>query len=492
MDSITRNTLFYGDNLDILREYIQDESIDLIYLDPPFNSKKTYNILFKDESGFDSEAQITAFDDTWHWGEQAEETYFELVNKAAPNIATMISALREFIGSNQMMAYLVMMAVRLIELHRVLKPTGSLYLHCDPTASHYLKIVLDAVFGVRNYRNEIVWCYTRPSSPIKQFPRTHDTIFWYSKTESAIFNRDSIRIPYHPETLARSDRKPGVKSAMGTKGKNRLHPLGKIPESWWTIPMLQGNSRERLGYPTQKPEALLERIIKASSNEGDWVLDPFSGCGTAIAVAQSFNRKWIGIDITCLAIALHKNRLTGMFGLEPKKDYDIIGEPQSLHDARQLALDNRFQFEWWALSLIQARPIGNKKKGKDKGIDGIKIFTDEHRGKAKKILVQVKSGHVNSALIRDFRGTIEREEAAIGIFITLKQPTRDMKTEALEAGYYVAPLTNQKYRKIQIVTIEDLLNEEKVDLPQTATDKTFKKAKKVIKKAEEEQQQFDL
>jgi len=549
MGNITRNTLFYGDNLDILREYIDDESIDLIYLDPPFNSNRSYNVLFKDESGSDSEAQITAFDDSWHWGETAEETYYELVNNSSPEIATLIGALRQFIGTNQMMAYLVMMTIRLIELHRVLKPSGSIYLHCDPTASHYLKILLDVIFGYKNFKNEIIWKRTSAHSDTVQgniihMGRIHDVILYNIKSD--LVRRNEIFTSYDDDYINSFYRKidengrrytldnitgPGGASKGNPQyeflgvtrywryGRERMQELyeqgriiqtkpGNVPrykryldempgvplqDIWVDILPIQSQSNERLGYPTQKPLSLLERIIKTSSNENDLILDPFSGCGTAITAAQKLNRNWIGIDITHLAIALHKNRLKDMFGIEPKKDYDIIGEPRSLHDAKQLAQTDRFQFEWWALSLIEARPAGGKIKGSDKGIDGIISFTDEAKGKVKQVLVQVKSGHVNSGLIRDFRGTIERENNAVmGIFITLENPSKNMETEALEAGYYVSPFTGLKHRKIKICTIEDLLDEIKPDLPVSASFSTFKKAQKVKKDKEAQQGKLDI
>ena len=534
MGTIARNTLFYGDNLNILRDYISDESIDLIYLDPPFNSNRTYNVLFKDESGFDSQAQITAFDDAWHWGEQAEETYYHLVNNSSPEIATMIGALRQFIGTNQMMAYLVMMSIRLIELHRILKPTGSIYLHCDPTTSHYLKIILDTILSPNNFINEVIWRRQNSKSlAFNRYASNHDVIFRYSKSNNWIWNptyKDyseaylnnfykyieegtGRRYRLSDITNPNKDRPNLTYEFLGinrvwrwTKSRmQRAYEDGRIVQKneksvpqfkryldeqkgvliddiWDDINPIQSQAIERLGYPTQKPIALIERIIQASSNPGDIVLDPFSGCGTAIAAAQKLNRKWIGIDITYLAIALHKNRLKDMYGIEAKKDYDVFGEPESIPDAKQLAHDNRYQFQWWALSLIDARPVGDNKKGSDKGIDGIITFTDDPGGKVKKILVQVKSGHVNSGLIRDFRGTMEREaNAELGVFITLDNPTKDMDVEALEAGYYVSPVNQKKYLKIQILTIVDLFNGLRPDLPQTASYSTFRKAGKVNK-----------
>lgn len=534
MIPITENTLFYGDNLQILREYIPDESVDLIYLDPPFNSKRTYNVLFRDESGKDSEAQIAAFEDTWHWDAKAEETYYELINISPEQVVSTISSFREFIGTNQMMAYLVMMAIRLVELHRVLKKTGSLYLHCDATASHYLKILLDVVFGADQFRNEILWKRSTPrGNASRKLAVSCDTILFYTKTGKHTWNR--IYGEYRPEyikkyyNVAEKDgRLFQPTSLLGHKGVNPVYewrgitkpwrypehrleeleqenklywpPKGKIPRLkryldeqkgqplqslWDDIPPINSQAVERLGYPTQKPLTLLERIVTASSNEGDTVLDPFCGCGTTVAAAQKLDRKWIGIDITHLSIALLKYRLKDMFKTKEKEDYKVVGEPQSLLGAKQLAEDNRYQFQWWALSLVRAKPLGatpggkKGKKGADKGIDGIINFIDDSSGKVKRILVQVKSGHVHAGDIRDLKGTVEREKAAIRAFITLKPATKPMKTEATSTGFYYSEGWSMNYPKIQILTIEELLNGVHVNMP--PYNKTFKEAKKVSK-----------
>lgn len=253
-----------------------------------------------------------------------------------------------------------------------------------------------------------------------------------------------------------------------------------LGDVWTDISQIRGTNAELLGYPTQKPVALLERIIQASSNEGDVVLDPFCGCGTAIAAAHKLGRHWIGIDITHLSIALLKYRLEGMFGIKDKVDYRVIGEPEDVGSAEQLARDDRYQFQWWALSLVRAKPLGGDgregKKGSDKGVDGVITFMDDGSGKPKRALIQVKSGKVNSALIRDLRGTVEREGAAIGVFITLEAPSRDMQTEAVSAGFYRSPL-GKDYPKIQILTIEQLLQGAQVEMPPTYT--TFKQAERV-------------
>jgi len=530
-----QNKLYYGDNLPILRQHIANESVDLIYLDPPFNSNRNYNVLFKDESGHDSEAQMTAFEDTWHWNQVTENLYQELVTNSAPNVSSMISALHDFIGTNQMMAYLVMMSARLVELHRVLKPTGSLYLHCDPTASHYLKIVLDTIIGIENFRNEIIWKRSDPKGhAFTRFPSTHDVILFYSKGSQQTWNSqyteyDPSYLKSHysniePETNRRytlsdctnpNPDRPNLTYEWNqllrvwrwTKEKmQKLHDEGRlvytksgmprykryldemegtpITTIWTDIPFINSQAQERLGYPTQKPLALLERIINASSNPGDIVLDPFCGCGTAVAAAQKLGRSWIGIDITHLSIALQKYRLKDMFGLEEKKDYAVVGEPEDLDSARQLANDDRYQFQWWALSLIKARPLGGDggkegKKGSDKGIDGIINFIDDSKGKPKRVIVQVKSGKVKSGDIRDLRGVIDREGAAIGVFVTLDSASRDMKTEAATVGVYNSQFWGRTYPKLQILTIEDLLRGKTIDMPQTTNAATFKQAEKV-------------
>jgi len=309
VSEVWENKLYFGDNLQILRDHIKDESVDLIYLDPPFNSKATYNVLFAEQNGTRSQAQIKAFDDTWHWGMESEEAFHELVTEGPGKLPDLMDALRRFLGTNDMMAYLAMMAIRLVELRRVLKSTGSIYLHCDPTASHYLKLVMDAVFGHSHFLNEIVWCYTGPSSPgMRIFGRKHDIIFWYARGSKWTFNVDAVRLPYAESTK----RNEGRRTGWTTGNPNsivQLNPLGKWPEDWWRMHVLPPAARERLGYPTQKPEALLERIIQASSNEGDLVLDPFCGCGTTIAVAERLKRRWIGIDSSSVAIELTKQRL---------------------------------------------------------------------------------------------------------------------------------------------------------------------------------------
>ncbi|HGJ66682.1 TPA: site-specific DNA-methyltransferase [bacterium] len=464
------NFLYYGDNLDIIRKYITDESVDLIYLDPPFNSKANYNILYKEPSGEPSEAQITAFEDTWHWTEDAEKAFSEIVKFAPAQVVEMMSAFRQFIKRNDMMAYLTMMCIRLLELKRILKDTGSIYLHCDPTASHYLKIVMDTIFDVKNFRNEIVWCYSGGGIPTNDFPRKHDIILRYSKTNKFFF--EPVYRPYTQGTIQRG--------RTAIKGNKELNPKGTPITDWWFSNLecdhcgekLSANLKrivsptdpENLGYPTQKPEELLERIIKSSSKEGDIILDPFCGCGTTIAVAQKLKRNWIGIDITHLAINIIKWRIKSVFGIEPKKDYKVIGEPEDLTGAKELASQNRYQFQWWALSLIDARPFGDKKKGADTGIDGYIYFMEE-KNKISKAIVQVKSGNTSVKDIRDLGHVLDREKAEIGIFVTMHEPTEPMKTEAIQKGFYKSKILQKDYSRIQILTIEEIFGGKKPNIP---------------------------
>jgi len=466
------NTLYYGDNLDILRRYIPDNSIDLIYLDPPFKSDQNYNILFKEKNGTDSVAQIKIFEDTWHWDKKAEETYVEITEKVPKRVADLVIALRKFLGSNDMMAYLVMMVIRLVELHRVLKDTASIYLHCDPTASHYLKLVMDAVFEAKNFRNEIIWHYRTGNIAKKQFQRKHDIILFYSKTETNIFTPQELK-EYYAQLYGPQFR-PSFKGRKHGKDKYGEYRISFVDDVW-DISAVFTLSKEHLDYPTQKPERLLERIIKASSKEGGLILDPFCGCGTSIAVAEKLKRKWIGIDITHLAISLMRHRLMDTFG--DKTKHEVIGEPVDLKGAEALAKQDPYQFEWWALGLVGARPAeSEKKKGKDKGIDGYIYFYDEPQ-KTKKIFIQVKSGHVNPAQIRDLRGVVEREQAQIGAFITFQRPTHGMRTEAISAGFYKSPGWNKDYPRIQILTIKELLEGKRIDYP-PKTSITYKKAEK--------------
>ncbi len=535
------NHLYYGDNLDVLRRYIADESVDLVYLDPPFNSNATYNVLFA-EHGEKAASQIKAFEDTWTWDDEAARTYFETV-QAGGEVANALKAFYTLLSTSNMMAYLAMMAPRLVELRRVLKPTGSIWLHCDPTASHYLKLLMDAVFGPENFRNEIVWKRTTAHSDSKRAGRIHDILLFYSKGREYQWNR--VYQPYddaYVERYYRYKDEDGRAYASGDvaaagpgparvfRGELREPPPGshwrfsqeKLDEhiasgrifftkngfprykryldempgmplqDIWADKDVQAVvswSAEGLGYPTQKPEALLERIINASSNEGDVVLDPFCGCGTAIAVAQRLKRRWVGIDITHLAVNLMKHRLLSAFGEGIKAEYDVIGEPVDVAGARQLAKDDPYQFQWWALGLVGARPV-EQKKGADKGIDGRIYFHEGDPTDLKQVILSVKAGaNLHRNMVHELNGVLQREGAQIGVLITMEEPTKPMREEAAAAGFYESPWG--KHRRLQLFTVAALLDGMRVDAPPMGqVDRTLKKAPKA--KATHHQPALDL
>lgn len=488
---MAQNFLYYGDNLDILRRYIKEATVNLVYLDPPFKSNQNYNVLFQEKNGSQSKAQIKVFEDTWQWDQEAASTYQEIIETGPEKVSKAMQAFRMFLGDNDMLAYLSMMAPRLVELRRVLKPTGSIYLHCDPTASAHLRLLMDAIFGAKNFRNEIIWHYRRWTAQSKKFQRLHDVILFYSKNEDYIFNQ--LLIPYTPGSAQR--KKQGIlhrfkRGEEPVLVSNRELQMEGVPENdVWHIPFIAPSAKERLGYPTQKPEALLERIIRVSSNEGDVVLDPFCGCGTAIAVSQKLNRYWIGVDITHLAIGLIKHRLQDTFGSQMSLLYKVIGEPTDLASAKTLASEDPYQFQWWTLGLAGARPA-EQKKGTDKGVDGRLYFHDE-ANKTKQIILQVKGGHTSSAHIRDLRGVIDREKADIGVLITLQEPSKEMLKEAAGAGFYLSPGWNKHYPRLQILTVEELLNRKTIDYPAPEfTNITFKKASRLIKKRGEQEELF--
>ena len=518
------NALYYGDNLAVLREYISDESVDLIYLDPPFNSNASYNVLFREKSGEDSPAQIKAFTDTWQWTQETERTYeLDIIqNPATPlQVKEMVAALRQFVGTNAMTAYLVMMAPRLVELHRVLKPTGSIYLHCDPTAGHYLRLLMDATFGKERFKSQIVWKRTSAHSDTRQGRKQHgricDLILFYTKGESWTWNplyteydKDYIDQSYR-HTEEETGRRYQLDNMTGPgearKGNpsyevmgvtrywrysqermNRLISEGRVVQTrpgavprykryldempgvplqdlWTDINPIGSRAKERLGYPTQKPQSLLERIILSSSNPGDVVLDPFCGCGTAVAAAEKLQRRWLGIDVTHLAVALMKSRLKTAFNLLPVRDYQVFGEPVDAGSARALWQQDPFQFQFWAVSLLEAQPQDRARRGPDRGIDGILYFIDGPRRSPQKVVIQVKGGKVSSPVIRDLKGVVEREKAAMGLFITLEEPTRAMLTEAASGGLFHSHIWNRDYPKIQIRTISQMLQGPGFDLP---------------------------
>jgi len=493
------NVLYYGDNLDVLRRHIRDESIDLIYLDPPFNSNADYNVLFS-EHGEKAAAQVQAFTDTWTWDTDARRDYEEIV-EAGGRVADTMRAFYTMLGGSDMMAYLARMSLRLVELHRVLKPTGSLFLHCDPTASHYLKLLLDSIFGPKHFRNEIAWCYWGPGSPgQRQFSRKHDVILWYAAGPTWTFNADAVRVAHADKTV--ENYKVGLVGsgfAAGDVGAVRaLDSGGKIPEDWWPI-AIAPRGKEYLGYPTQKPIKLLERIVLAASNPSDVVLDPFCGCGTTVDAAQGLGRRWIGIDVTHLAVGLIKHRLADRYGPEIVSTYKVVGEPTTVDGARELAHQDRFQFQAWALGLVGARIAGSDKKGGDKGIDGRLYFHDAPNAPSKQIVLSVKAGHLVPSFVRDLRGVMEREQAEIAVLISFEEPTAGMRAEAAEAGFYVSGQDDrlkenpwgQKYPRIQLLTVRELLDGRSIEYPHvTGANVTLRRAQRAREAAPEKIELF--
>ena len=532
-------TLYYGDNLDILSRHLAAESVDLVYLDPPFNSAQSYNAFFQEKDGTAAASQIKAFEDTWHWNIEAEAVYRQITEQPG-KVSEVMQAFRTFLGSNDMMAYLAMMAPRLVGLRRVLKPTGSLYLHCDPTASHYLKLLLDAVFGAVCFQNEIVWQRTNAHNfKSKGYVRANDVIFFYTKSGDYTFNDqftaygsaqmsrfkpDENGRLYKAENMTfstrnpsrqfewRGTRPPGNRSwgasveqlekwfaegriLLKKDGTPRLDGLkiyldetkGKpLTTNWTDIERISNTSAERLGYPTQKPVALLERIILTSSNPGDVVLDPFCGCGTSTDAAQKLGRQWIGIDITHLAITLIKGRLRDTYGTDLAMQ--VIGEPTDLAGARQLASENKYQFQWWALGLVGARPF-EEKKGADGGIDGKILFRDDPKSaKPEQIILSVKGGKLKADDVRALGHVVAREGAAIGVLIALHEPTAGMRADAASAGFYTHKLNGLQYPKLQLVTVAELLDGRTIARPSNiaAGDETFKKAPKAKAKGGEQ------
>lgn len=558
--------LFFGDNLEILREHIPDESIDLVYLDPPFNSNQSYNVLFKERDARPSTAQIEAFGDTWHWTPETQVQYEELVTSATVpgGVAKAVDAFSLMLGQNDVMAYLVMMTPRLLELHRVLKPTGSLYLHCDPTASHYLKIICDQIFDPRNFRNEIIWRRTGAHAPRKSYGPIHDTILFYTKSNKCFFN--VLRMPYmngHVDSRYKLDATGGLKFVSGgnvltgagkTQGesgmpwrgfnpssKNRhwaipgflseqmpaefmdlsvLQKLEKLYEAglidisegaewptpvrylrsgdgspigdiWAYQPYTEGTmygtgkgidadvqwlgptAPERLGYPTQKPLGVLQRVIRSSCPDNGVVLDPFCGCGTTIAAAESLGRSWIGIDITYLAIALIEQRLQDAY---PGIEYRSHGAPKDMAGAEKLFLISHKNFETWVVRQIGGRP--NPKQGGDEGADGIiRFFID---GKTwGTVVISVKGGDkLNPSMVRDLIGTVSKEKAEMGLLITRAAPTDGMLKTASKEGFYEwsfksrprpgyteMEIPKEKFPKIQIITVQEILKGVRPHLP---------------------------
>ena len=540
--ALADNCLFYGDNLDVLRRHVKDDSVDLVYLDPPFNSNQDYNVLFREQEGHKASAQIRAFEDTWQWDETAAATFHDVV-ECGGRVSEVLQAFRLFLGTNDMLSYLTMMAPRLVELHRAMRTTGSLYLHCDPTASHYLKLLLDAVFGPQHFRSEIVWKRSSAHSDAKQGRKLHghihDVLFFYTKSDDWTWN--PVYVAYEKEYVeskynhvdSSTGRRYRLDNLTGPGGASKGNPSyevmgitrhwryskanmdelilagrivqtkpGTVPQYkryldempglglgdvWTDISPINSQAAERLGYPTQKPQALLERIIASSSNRGDVVLDPFCGCGTAIAAAEKLNRRWIGIDITHLAIGLIRSRLRDSYGRS--LTYQLLGEPTTIDDAEKLAAEDKFQFQAWALGLVGARP-SQVKKGADGGADGRLFFhVGGKAAKTSQVVISVKGGHLKADDVRALDGVRNRENAEIGVLISFEEPTKKMRTDAASLGLFDTPWG--AYPRIQLLTVNELLKGQQIQYPHvTGGNQTFKAAPRA--KVREGAIQFDL
>jgi site-specific DNA-methyltransferase (adenine-specific) len=475
------NTLYYGDNLEVLRKYIKDESVDLCYIDPPFNSKRNYNQIYNN-IGSEDRAQAQAFVDTWTWDTDAEEGFKQILsndgNRFTAQTIDLIAGLQKVLKKGSLLAYLVSMTLRIVEIFRALKPTGSFYLHCDPTSSHYLKLVLDSVFigGGGEFQNELIWCYSIGGKSVKRFARKHDVIFFYTKSNKDIhvFNAQAASIARKLNTHMRmsvdADGRQYQEKTDKKSGKVYRYYVdqGKIAEDYWTdIETLNREDAERLGYPTQKPEALLSRIIGSSSPENGVILDAYCGCGTTISVAQQLGRQWIGIDITYQSISLILRRLEGQFRdkwheIEPT--IKLNGIPRDMESAVALAnkADDRVrkEFEKWAvLTYTSNRAIINDKKGADAGIDGVAYFQtgSEETGK---MVFQVKSGGVGRGDIAKLNSDRQREGAELAVFITLQEPTEPMRREAKAVGTYQLQHYPQPFDRVGIVTAREILEGE--------------------------------
>ncbi|MBW4679668.1 MAG: site-specific DNA-methyltransferase [Microcoleus vaginatus WJT46-NPBG5] len=469
------NRLFYGDNLEMLRQFIPDNSVDLCYIDPPFNSNRSYYQLYNNQG---NQLRTQAFTDVWIWDDFATAGLSQILdnyqNKFTAQTIDLMAGLSKVLGKGSLLAYLVSITLRVAEIHRILKPNGSFYLHCDPTAGHYLKLILDAVFCPvgGDFKNEIVWCYSIGGKSNKRFGKKHDTILYYTKnTETYTFNEKDASICRKPNShmKVRTDAAGRHYQQKTDKKTGKLYKYyldeGKIAEDYWTdIETLNRQDKERLGYPTQKPEALLERIIKVSSNEGDIVLDAYCGCGTTLAVAQRLNRQWIGIDITYQSISLVLKRLENSFGSDVLAQIQLIGIPKDRESAIALASDQsncrRTEYEKWAiLTYSNNQALIQEKKGSHQGIEGLVYFLGKH-GEFHKIILQVKRDNINFRDLDKMHEIIINKKASIVIYIVFEKNTYLVeKTQSY--GFYYDRIDKNIYPRLQLVTIQEILEEGK-------------------------------
>lgn len=474
------NYLYLGDCLNVLRDSIENESVDLIYIDPPFNSKRDYNIFFDDK---EIQTQRVAFEDTWTL-KSIQESLGELHSLRTDKLYKLLITYQEV--APHAFPYLVMMSLRILELHRVLKSTGSFYLHCDPTMSHYLKTICDIIYDENNFRNEIVWSYKRYTAASNRFQRLHDIVLFYSKDSQSLFN--DIRIEYGLKSgIADSHYKQDENGKWFRFQKRKGEEPYKIYLSEgrrlgdvWEIPIINASAKERLGYPTQKPKALLERIINASSNEGDTVLDAFCGCGTTVDAAEGLHRKWIGIDISPIALSLIKRRLNDTYKTSASK-YEVRGTPVDEPSAIRLWKENEFAFQDWWLTELEVFSTTEGTRGPDKGIDGIGQYLIDKPEKTIRVAFQVKGGKVAPKDIDALIGILTKHKCELGVFLTIHEPTKAMIESATSAGFLELP--NYQFPKIQILTLKEFFNNQKPKLPPTNI--TFRAAKFKGKKSQQ-------
>ena len=470
------NRLYYGDCLTVMRDHMKLASANLIYLDPPFNSNREYNAIYKDETGRPLPDQIEAFCDLWELDEERERalrTMPILMREAgiADEVAEFwrlwMNALR---GTQpRLLAYLSYMVERLLLMKGVLRPTGSIFLHCDPTASHYIKVMMDGIFGHRNFRNEIIWCYTGPGTRgMRQFNRKHDTILWYSKGKTWTFNADAVRIPHAGKTQA--NYRAGLAGSGFASDERELPEGGKVPETWWTgIAIAPRSKHEYMRYRTQKPLALLDRIIRATSNPGDVVFDPFCGCATTMEAAHRLNRKWIGIDIAIHAIKrVATIRLRDRLKLTPGEDFTIEGVPRNLEGARDLWERDKYHFQKWAVEQVDG--FVTTKRTADGGVDGRLYFDVPGERDLQSMAIEVKGGrNVTIADVRALRGVLENETAQLAGLIIMEPlgatKDRNFRRFMAEAGDMEIEQHMNPYPRMQLLTVADILEGKRFRTP---------------------------
>ena len=462
------NRLFYGDCLSIMRDKIPNESVDLIYLDPPYNSQRQYNSIYKDETGYPLPDQIEAFCDMWELDAESERSIQHMpmllreagIDDAAVELWRLwMTALRRV--RPRLLAYIAYMVERLVYMRALLKPTGSIYMHCDPTASHYIKVMMDGIFGHDSYRNEIIWAYRRWPAKQQNFQRMHDVILRYSVGKTVIWNQ--LYEPLSEATLKRFGTKRQVADFSTGKRLPRQEAedsSGRPMRDVWDIPIIAPSAKERMGYATQKPLALLDRIIMASSNPGDVVLDPFCGCATTLEAAHNLGREWIGIDIAFHAVKrVAKTRLEDRIGLVEGSDFTIDGVPETMEGVRDLWQRDPYQFQSWAIEQVDG--FGTSKRTADGGIDGRLYFKHPDERALQSMIIEVKGGkNVGIGVLRQLLGVLENDEAQLAGLIVLEplSPTklRNFVRFMAEAGDL--ELLGTKYPRVQLLTVEQILD----------------------------------